>query len=144
MISKGRIIVAEQISSTLSEMEADPMNSSVSEEELIKATINIDIAQALRKFTSKNIMLVAKALLIKGSLTFRELEKDTDLSTNLLNHALHEMKKVNFVMQIDKRYYLTKYCVLLLEAINRLRIEVKNTSIGDDGLFAPVMTSSQT
>lgn len=136
--------MAEQISSTLGEMEVDPMNSSVSEEELIKATINIDIAQALRKFTSKNIMLVAKALLIKGSLTFGELQKDTELSTNLLNHALHEMKKVNFVMQIDKRYYLTKYCVLLLEAINRLRIEVKNTSTEDDGLFAPVMASSQT
>jgi len=87
-------------------------------------------------------MLVAKSLQIKGPLTFAELQIDTNLTINLLNHALHEMKKTNLVMQIDKRYYLTKYCVLLLEAINRLRIEVKNTSIEDDGLFAPVMASS--
>ena len=134
--------MAALISSTLREMGADPM-SSISEDELIKATINLDIAQAIRKFTNKNIMLVAKALHINGSLTFGELQKYTGLSTNLLNHALHEMKKVNLVMPIDKRYYLTKYCVLLLEAINRLRIEVKSTSDEDDGLFAPVMAPSR-
>jgi DNA-binding HxlR family transcriptional regulator len=136
------IILASQ-TSTLNETDAVRMRSSVSKDELIRATINIDIPQTLRKFTNKNIMLVAKALHSKGPLNFSELQKETDLSTNLQNHALHEMKKTNLVIQVDRQYYLTRYCVLLLEAINRLRIEVKNTTIKDDGLFAPVTASSR-
>jgi DNA-binding HxlR family transcriptional regulator len=133
-----------QILSTPSLKEVDPVSSNVSNDELIRATINIDIAQALRKFTNKNIMLVAKALHLKISLTFGELQKDTGLSTNILNHTLHEMKKVNLVIQVDKRYYLTKYCVLLLDAINRLRMEVKSSSFEGEGLFAPAIASSRT
>ena len=130
-----------QILPTPSVEEVDPVGSSVSKDELIRATINIDIAQALRKFTNKNIMLVAKALRLKISLTFGELQKDTGLSTNILNHTLHEMKKVNLVIQVDKRYYLTKYCALLLDAINRLRIEVQSNSFEGEGLFAPVIAN---
>jgi hypothetical protein len=130
-----------QILPTPSVEEVDPLDSSLSKDELIRATINIDIAQALRKFANKNIMLVAKSLHVKGSLTFGELQKETGLSINIQNHALHEMKKVNLVIQVEKRYYLTKYCALLLDAINRLRIEVKSSSFEGEGLFAPVIAN---
>ena len=132
-----------QIMLTPNVEEVDPLDSSVSKDELIRATINVDIAQALRKFANKNIMLVAKALHLKGSLTFAELQKETGLSTNIQNHTLHEMKKVNLVIQVDKRYYLTKYCALLLDAINRLRAEVKSNSFEEGGLFDPVIASSR-
>ena len=110
-------------------------------EDVIKATINLDIVQALKKFTNKNIMLVAKLLRLNGSLTFGELQNKTALSINLLNHALHEMKKSNLVTQISKRYYLTKFCAVLLDSIDRLRIEIRNISAENDELFAPVMAT---
>jgi len=110
-------------------------------EDVIKATINLDVVQALKKFTNKNIMLVAKLLRLNGSLTFGELQNKTALSINLLNHALHEMKKSNLVTQISKRYYLTKFCAVLLDSIDRLRIEIRNISAENDELFAPVMAT---
>lgn len=117
--------------------------NNASSDELIKATVNLDISQALKKFTNKNIMLVSRVLYLNGPSTFMEIQKHTSLTTNLQNHALHEMKKANLVLQIDKRYYLTIYCALLLDAINRLRTEIRSKTIEDDGLFAPVTGASQ-
>lgn len=121
----------------MSSKDLTETNRSASDSEVIRATINLDIMKALRKFTNKNTMLVAKALRTKNSLTFGELQKETNLSANILNHTLHEMKKTDLVIQVDKQYYLTKYCVVLLDAISRLRTEVKRTSLEGEDLFAP-------
>ena len=108
----------------------------ISDTSLIQATVDIYITKDLRKFANKNILLVAKALYIHSKLTFGKLQTETGLSSNLLNHALHEMKKNSFVTQNDKQYCLTNYCAALLVTINSARMQIKDLS-GDGTLFKP-------
>lgn len=95
---------------------------------------DLDVGASLRKLANPNAMLVATKLFEMNSMTFRELQKETMLSTNTLTHTLYMLKNADIVVKDIDRYYLTNYGVILLEAINQIRDEVKTV---EDDLFAP-------
>jgi len=95
---------------------------------------NLDVSASLRKLANPNAILVATILFQSNSMTFRELQKETMLSTNTLTHTLYVLKNADVVIKDRDRYYLTNYGVILLEAINQIRDEMKTT---EGNLFAP-------
>jgi DNA-binding HxlR family transcriptional regulator len=81
--------------------------------------------KAIRKLSSENSMAVVKAL-CDGGKTFRELQAETGLLVNDLNHTLYDMKQIGLVTQLgekkgERTYNLTSYCVLLLDSIKGLQ-----------------------
>lgn len=82
----------------------------------VKATMTCNIWEALRKFANPDIALIAKDLM-DGPLTLGELRDKTGISTNILNHNLIEMRRVDLVKKIGPKYYLTKYGAVLFEGL---------------------------
>ena len=97
-------------------------------------TRDLDVSASLRKLSNPNAILVATKLFEKNSMTFRELQKDTLLSTTTLAHAIYTLKNADIVIKDRDRYYLTNYGVILLEALNQIREETKTAK---GSLFAP-------
>lgn len=85
----------------------------------VKGTVTCDIWAALRKFANENITQIAKTLL-EGPLTLGELRDKTGISTNILNHNLIEMRRVDLVIKVGSKYYLTKYGALLFEGLGEV------------------------
>jgi hypothetical protein len=46
------------------------------------------------------------------------------------------MRANSLLTQKDKQYYLTKYSVVLLDAVNRMRIDLKSKSDRGENLFS--------
>jgi predicted transcriptional regulator len=90
-----------------------------------------------RKFANKTIYSIAK-LLYERPLSFSNIKKATELSTNILNHNLIDMRNAHLVIldDIDKKYYLTQYGALLLESSENLKISLKDIDI--EKLFSPI------
>jgi hypothetical protein len=103
----------------------------------IDALIKLDMGDAIRKLTNENNLIVANILYSKSSLTFGELRDESDLPTNKLNHTLAEMKKSHLVIQINKQYYLTRYCNILLDSLKKLKVDISALSLNGE-LFSPV------
>jgi DNA-binding HxlR family transcriptional regulator len=101
--------------------------------------INMDsIWKAFRKLSNRNTVVVVKALLNDGK-TFRELQTETGLIVNDLNHVLYDLKAMNLVVaegskKREVKYYLTSYCVILLDAIDGLQMLLE--SIDDKDMFS--------
>lgn len=95
---------------------------------------DLDVSASLRKLANPNAMLVTTKLFQNNSMTFRELQRETKLPTNTLTHALYVLKNADVVVKERDRYYLTNYGVILLEAINQIRDEMKTV---EGNLFAP-------
>jgi len=95
---------------------------------------SLDVSASLRKLANPNALLVATRLFEKNSATFRELQKETMMSTNALTHAIYVLKISDIIVKSVDRYYLTNYGVILLEAINQIREELKEK---DQNLFEP-------
>jgi len=95
-------------------------------------TIDLEaLWKAIRKLSAKNTMVVINSLCNKGK-TFRDIQKDTGLLVNDLNHALYDLKQLNLVIVKGDRkgerfYHLTEYCVILLNAIGSLQGTLKQT-----------------
>lgn len=93
-------------------------------------TINMDsLWKAFRKLSSENSMVVVRAL-YGGGKTFGELQADTGLIVNDLNHILYDMKQMGLVTPQGERkgertYHLTSYCVILLDTIVDLKKELQ-------------------
>lgn len=97
----------------------------------------LDVTESLRKFTNRNATLVATKLLEMNYATFRELQKETKLSTNILTHTIHTLKNADIIVKEGEKYYLTKYGVILLEAIDHVRERLKTTTlVNKEDLFA--------
>lgn len=99
-------------------------------------SIDMDVVwKALRKLSNKNINHVCK-LLFYYEKTFSEIQEETGLTVNDVNHALYDLKQHNLViMQGDKRgertYHLTSYCVILLETLDILADKLKTVEAKD-------------
>ena len=86
----------------------------------IKGTVTCDIWEALRKFANENIMEIAKTLYTEGSLTLGDIRDKTGISTNILNHNLIEMRRVDLVKKVGAKYCLTKYGAVLFEGLGEV------------------------
>jgi len=95
-----------------------------------------NLQESLRKFANKNVLLIAKALKNDSGLTLGDLRDVTGLSTSALNHALYDMKNADLVIVDNRRYYLTRYSIVLLDTLDKLRHNI--IEINDDELFLPV------
>jgi predicted transcriptional regulator len=57
---------------------------------------------------------------LEGPLKLRELRDKTGISTNILNHNLIEMRRVDLVIKVGSKYYLTKYGAVLFEGFGEV------------------------
>ena len=103
----------------------------------IKGETSCDLWEALRKFSNEDVDVIARSILRNGPSTLSELRaQNPGLTTNELNHALIEMRNVELVKKIDKRYYITFFCRALIEALDAFKLnlsekqEAKNPDIG--------------
>jgi hypothetical protein len=100
---------------------------------------------ALKGLARKNVIKVSKELYMSGSLTLADLRSRTDLSTNVLNHTLQEMKKADLVVLSDGNYSLTLFCRILLDQLNLLRTYLNHQDIdslfGSDSMFMPLKSN---
>jgi hypothetical protein len=98
----------------------------VAKEDLV-GTMQLDIAKAMRRLLeNKNISLVVKVFFEKKGqpMSFGELQQETQLKRNDLNHALLGMKEIGLVTQLkDRKYALTLYCATILKAMNQINSE---------------------
>jgi len=97
----------------------------LSQKDLV-ASAQYNIAKPIRRLLeNKNISSVVKALL-KGPMSFGELSEETQLKRNDLNHALLEMKSIGLAVQLeDKKYSLTVFCCVIMEAMATIKEEFK-------------------
>lgn len=86
----------------------------------IKGTVTCDIWEALRKFANENIMEITKTLYTEGPLTLGDIRDKTGISTNILNHNLIEMRRVDLVKKVGSKYYLTNYGAVLFEGLGEV------------------------
>jgi DNA-binding HxlR family transcriptional regulator len=86
----------------------------------ITAIKSCDLWIGLRKFANRDVSLIAKVLFEGGPLTFSDLTGKTDLSKNVLNHDLIEMRKAEIIKKVDRVYCLTVYGALLFESLAEL------------------------
>ena len=86
----------------------------------IKGTVTCDIWEALRKFANENIMEITRTLYTEGSLTLGDIRDKTGISTNILNHNLIEMRRVDLVKKVGAKYCLTKYGAVLFEGLGEV------------------------
>jgi predicted transcriptional regulator len=83
---------------------------------------SIELWKAVRKLSDKKVQIVVKIVYDNKAMTFGDLLKVTRLNVNDLNHVLGNLRQSNLVIRTeDKRYYLTKFCIALLESLNGLR-----------------------
>lgn len=86
----------------------------------VKGTVTCDIWEALRKFSNANIMQITETLYSEGPLTLGDLRERTGITTNILNHNLIEMRRVDLVTKVGSKYYLTKYGAVLFEGLGEV------------------------
>lgn len=118
------------------EHEKEIDTSPITEDEMLKAVKSCELWDALRKFANKDVTRIARIIHEEGPKTLGELRDETELTTNQVNHTLIDMRNVDLVRKIGKRYYLTKYGAVLLNALDEVRKGV--TSIPEDLLFKPI------
>ena len=88
--------------------------------------------KAIRKLSSENSMTVLTAL-CKGGKTFRELQTETGLIVNDLNHILYDMKQMGLIItrgekKGERTYHITSYCSILLNSIQRLQDNLQHVN----------------
>lgn len=105
-------------------------------DELVHVQISLDVTKALRKLANANSMKIGKALYAKSPQTFSELQKMTGLESNILSRAIYEMRANSLLTQKGKEYYLTKYSVVLLDAVNGIRSDLRKLSDSGSNLFS--------
>ena len=103
--------------------EQSGVNENMNEESCrskVKGTVTCDIWEALRKFANENIMQCMTILYSDGPQTLGDLRERTGISTNILNHNLIEMRRVDLVKKVGSKYYLTKYGAVLFEGLGEV------------------------
>lgn len=109
----------------------------VPEAVVVKGLKQCDLWNAMRKFANHDIALIADVLYRDGPLSFGELRTKTDLTTNILNHNLIEMRKAEIASKVGKKYCLTRYGTLLVESIERIKNDIFKAA--EDGIFQPAV-----
>jgi predicted transcriptional regulator len=86
---------------------------------------SLELWKAIRKLSDKKTKLVLKTIYDNQPVTFGELLKITELNVNDTNHVLGNLRQSNLVIRTeDKKYYLTKYCIALLDALRKLKLNL--------------------
>ena len=98
-----------------------------------------DLWISMRKFANPDISQIARVLYDNGPATLAQLREETKLTTSILNHDLIEMRKSELVVKEDKKYAITKYGALLVEAIEQIKEEIFVASAAS--LFQPASMS---
>ena len=103
----------------------------------LTAIKKLDAGKALMQLEKSNMRLITQALYRMSGLSFGEIQVKTKLSTNQLNYTLSEMKALDLITQVDKKYFLTKYAVILLEVLTKAKLEIKKFANTGGQLLAP-------
>lgn len=104
--------------------------------EQVSVQISLDIPKALRKLANPHTMKICKALYTKSPQSFSELQKMTGLNSNILSRSIYEMRANSLILQKNREYYLTKYSAILLNAVNKIRNDIKNSSNCGENIFS--------
>jgi hypothetical protein len=97
----------------------------------------LDAGKALMLLEKSNANLIARTLYHTSGLSFGEILTKTNLSTNQLNYTLSEMRALDLIVQVEKKYFLTKYAVLLLGVLMKAKSEIKDFTNKGGQLLAP-------
>ena len=109
------------------------------EDASVEGLKHCDLWISMRKFANPDIAQIAGVLFEKGPATLAQLREETNLTTNILNHDLIEMRKSELVVKEDKVYAITRYGALLVEAIEQIKKEIFVASA--TSLFQPASMS---
>lgn len=99
----------------------------------------LDIAKSLRKLAKEDAMLVINAIYKKTPSSFAEIQTEVAVPAQELSRILYELKNSGLIVKKDDQYYLTKYCLILLSAIDRIKSEILDVSNEVDGVFGPLI-----
>ena len=102
-----------------------------------------DVSKAVSKLYKNSSKNIARILYENRSgQGFGDLQGETGLNRNKLNHELISMRNLDLVKLVDGRYYLTWYGALLLE--NAALCERALAEIDEDRLFEPIDSEALT
>lgn len=95
-----------------------------------------DVSKAMSKLYKNSSKNIARILYEdRAGQGFGDIQADTGLTRNKLNHELISMRNLDLVKLVDGRYYLTWYGALLLENVDIC--ERALAEIEEDKLFEP-------
>jgi hypothetical protein len=102
-----------------------------------------DVSKAMSKLYKNSSKNIARILYEdRSGQGFGDLQAETGLNRNKLNHELISMRNLDLVKLVDGRYHLTWYGALLLE--NAALCERALAEIDEDRLFEPVDSEALT
>ena len=100
-----------------------------------------DVSKAMGKLYKNSSKNIARILYNdRTGRVFGDLQSDTGLDRNKLNHELISMRNLDVVKLVDGKYFLTWYGALLLENVDRC--ERALAEIDENMLFEPVDSES--
>ncbi|HOO53098.1 MAG TPA: hypothetical protein PLM24_02450 [Methanothrix sp.] len=100
-----------------------------------------DVSKAMGKLYKNSTKNIARILYDgRSGLAFGDLQAETGLTRNKLNHELISMRNLDLVKLVDGRYYLTWYGALLLENVDIC--ERALAGVDEDKLFEPFNSES--
>jgi hypothetical protein len=100
-----------------------------------------DVSKAMSKLYKNSSKNIAKILYDdRGGQGFGDLQAETGLTRNKLNHELISMRNLDLVKLVDGKYHLTWYGALLLE--NADLCERALAGIDEGKLFEPFDSES--
>jgi hypothetical protein len=100
-----------------------------------------DVSKAVSKLYKNSSKNIARILYEgRNGLEFGDLQAETGLTRNKLNHELIAMRNLDLVKLVDGRYYLTWYGALLLENVDICKRAL--AGIEEDKLFEPFDSES--
>lgn len=95
-----------------------------------------DLPRAIRRLLKETDEKVLRILEKNGPSSSNEIRDASGLTPSQLNHSLTDLKNVDLVALIDGKYYLTKYCCVLLGGLDNLRNMLADVS--EEELFSLV------
>ena len=96
-----------------------------------------DVSKAMGKLYKNSSKIIARILYDdRTGRVFGDLQADTGLDRNRLNHELISMRNLDVVKLVDGKYFLTWYGALLLENVDLC--EKALAEIDENMLFQPV------
>jgi hypothetical protein len=100
-----------------------------------------DVSKAMSKLYKNSSKNIARILYEdRAGQGFGDIQANTGLTRNKLNHELISMRNLDLVKLVDGRYYLTWYGALLLENVDIC--ERALAEIEEDKLFEPFDSES--
>jgi hypothetical protein len=88
----------------------------------------LDIGEDFRIIFNRDILRIMHILHDKGPLSLEEIKEEMNISTNVLNHHITNLKSLNIVISKDRELHLSNYGAAILKGILDLKSVLKDKS----------------